>query len=53
MLTSMAHLVVIYMTQGRRNEAQDLAPQVKDLRLQVLGENHPDTPWIMQHIVMR
>ena len=52
-LTSMVHLVVMYMTQDWQNEAQDLVLQVKDLCLWVLRENHPDTLWIMQHIVVR
>ena len=52
MLRSMVHNVVMYMTQGGLNEGQDLALQVKDIHLQVLGENHPDTLWSLQYIVM-
>ena len=51
-LTSMGHLVVMYMAQGWQNNVQHLALQVKDHHW-VLRENHPDTLWIMQYIVVR
>ena len=51
MLTSMGHLVIMYMTQGWQNNVQHLALQVKDLHLWVLRENHPDTLWIILRVL--